>query len=107
MGDDWHLNRFRHLLFLRAGLASTMIPAAGGEEALSLHTDISLVEQVFQEYAPHVYHLARQRLNDECAAEGVAAEVLLRVVQQPCLASCLNRLTEDAVQSTKPGNSFD
>ena len=64
----------------------------------------SLAEQVFRKYAPHAYHLAFRMLNDEYEAESVAAEVLLRVVEQPSLTSLLDHLTRDVARRRRAGN---
>jgi RNA polymerase sigma-70 factor, ECF subfamily len=39
-------------------------------------------EEVFREYAPHIYSLARRMLDNDSAAEDVTAEVLVRVVHE-------------------------
>jgi RNA polymerase sigma-70 factor (ECF subfamily) len=61
------------------------------------------VEQVFREYAPRVYNLARRMLCNEADAEDVTSEVLLQVVRkldtfrgESTLATWLYRITANA-----------
>ncbi|MBI1915360.1 MAG: sigma-70 family RNA polymerase sigma factor [Planctomycetes bacterium] len=60
-------------------------------------------EQVFREYAPRVYNLARRMLTNESDAEDVTSEVLLQVVRkldtfrgESSLATWLYRITANA-----------
>ena len=59
-------------------------------------------EQVFQEYAPLVYRLARRILGNESDAEDVASEVLLQVMREFDTfrgESWLHRITVNAARA--------
>src|SRR5438105_7371652 len=60
-------------------------------------------EQVFREYAPRVYHLARRMLGNDADAEDVTQDVLLQVVRkldtfrgEANLTTWLHRVTVNA-----------
>jgi RNA polymerase sigma-70 factor (ECF subfamily) len=60
-------------------------------------------EQVFQDYAPRIYHLARRMLGSDADAEDVTQEVLLQVVRkldtfrgESAFSTWLHRITVNA-----------
>jgi RNA polymerase sigma-70 factor (ECF subfamily) len=60
-------------------------------------------EQVFREYAPRIYHIARRLLGNDADAEDVTSEVLLQVVRKlhtfrgdAALPTWLHRVTVNA-----------
>jgi RNA polymerase sigma-70 factor (ECF subfamily) len=61
------------------------------------------VEQVFRDYAPRIYHVARRMLGNDADAEDVTQDVLLQVVRkldsfrgESALSTWLHRVTVNA-----------
>jgi RNA polymerase sigma-70 factor (ECF subfamily) len=57
-------------------------PAASGPDATAHPPAAPSAEEVFRDYAPRVYNLARRMLNSDADAEDVTQDVLLQVVRK-------------------------
>jgi RNA polymerase sigma-70 factor (ECF subfamily) len=62
----------------RAGL----VPASGNACALSTDPVTLSAEQIYHDYAPRVYNLARRMVRSDADAEDVTQDVLLKVVRK-------------------------
>lgn len=62
----------------RAGLAA----ASGELSTLSTHPVTLSAEQIYHDYAPRVYNLARRMVRSDADAEDVTQDVLLKVVRK-------------------------
>src|SRR5438445_13663130 len=69
-------------------------------------------EQVFRDYAPRVYNLARRMLGNDADAEDVTQDVLLQVVRkldtfrgEAALPTWLHRVTVNAAPATPPNRA--
>ena len=94
---------------------SSLAPSSPRQKPLAtVHRRATTAAQVFQEYAPRVYGLARRILDNESDAEDVASAVLLQVIPEldtlggkSSLVTWLDRVTTNAarkraVQPTEP-----
>lgn len=57
-------------------------PAAGDICPTSLNRDIPSAEQIYHDYAPRVYNMARRMVRSDADAEDVTQDVLLQVVRK-------------------------
>ncbi len=80
-----------------------LLHAAPGRDAPSSAAPVPSAEQVFHDYAPRVYNMARRMVSNDVDAEDVTQDVLLQVVRklpsfrgEAALPTWLHRITVNA-----------
>jgi RNA polymerase sigma-70 factor (ECF subfamily) len=85
---------------------SVSFPREDSRPASAIHGDMPSAEQVYHDYAPRVFHVARKMVQSDVDAEDVTQDVLLQVVRklpsfrgESALPTWLHRITVNTALS--------